>query len=96
MLGWLRRRRTYAFRTVIYEQDGTWVAYAADLKLSGFCDSREQALGDVRKMLQQFVESLNGSTRSIPVKSDDELRRLGDLTFVEIVRGPGSEGCRSV
>lgn len=84
MLDWLRRRDAYTFRTVVYEHEGTWVAHAADPKLSGFGG---QALADVRDLLESYVASLNGAhviAVERPVKSDEELRQLGNLILVEI------------
>lgn len=87
MLDWLRRRHAYTFRTVVYEREETWVAHAADPKLSGFGESKAQALADVRAMLESYVESLRGAhciPVKRPVKTDEELRELGDLVVVEI------------
>jgi len=86
MLSFLRSR-SYAFQVVTYNSEGTWVAYAADVEMAGFGQSRNEAQEDLRIELERFVDRLGGAYK-VRVRrgrpSSKALRKLGKLTTIKI------------
>jgi predicted RNase H-like HicB family nuclease len=75
------RVKTYVFRVVVEPDDDRWVAYSPALKDRGGATwgyTREEALENIRQVLQMTVESLVKHGESIPEDPETDV-----LVFAE-------------
>lgn len=69
--------KTYVFRVVMEPDDGRWVAYSPVLKERGGATwgyTREEALENIRQVLQITVESLMKHDELIPEDPETDVR----------------------
>lgn len=69
--------KTYVFRVVLELDEGRWVAYVPALKDRGAAtwgDTREEALANIRDVLQMTIESMVNHGESVPEDPTSEVQ----------------------
>ena len=74
--------KTYLFRVVVEPDDGRWHAYSPALEAKGastWGETYEEALRNIREVVQMVVEELVKDGEPIPNEPSEEVQVLSDL-----------------